>query len=140
MTNLEFYKEDLTILFENADGWLPPITVMFRFIRQVDVTYRNKTKLTIKEAIDWLADEYHEPILDGIERKYLGTVIKPFKNKIISIEKRYTYNQGVKFEYIRLNYSEKYGESNITLPWFKPSEMYKSMELDKKYSLEDLGL
>lgn len=58
MTNIEVYRDELIKAFENADGYLPPITVMFRFIRQVDDSYREKTKLSIKEAIEWLVKEH----------------------------------------------------------------------------------
>lgn len=58
MTNLEVYKDELIKLFENADGLIPPIATMFRFIRQNDEDYRSKYQLTIKEAFEWLAKEH----------------------------------------------------------------------------------
>ena len=80
-----------------------------------------------------------QPILDDIEKKYLGNIIKPFRDRIISIRK-YKFNQD---EYIGM-YIKYYAETDenemITLPVFKEGTMYKGMKLDKEYTLEELGL
>ena len=66
-------------------------------------------------------------------------VIKPFRDRIISIRK-YKYNQD---EYIGI-YVKYYAETDksemITLPLFKEGTMYKGIELKKYYTLEELGL
>lgn len=31
-----------------------------------------------KYVVEWLTEEYKEPVLDDVEREYLSTVIKPF--------------------------------------------------------------
>lgn len=79
-----------------------------------------------------------KPILDGVEKEYLSHIIKPFKEKITFIMKTdYDNNK----EYIFIEY---YEESNIKyiieFPSFKKGTMYKGMELDKQYTLEDLEL
>lgn len=72
-------------------------------------------------------------ILDEQEKEYLSSVIKPFRDRIIYIEKRDEDNQN---EYIVISfYSEK-----IAFPLFEKGTMYKGMETDKKYMLEELGL
>ena len=80
-----------------------------------------------------------QPILDDIEKKYLGNIIKPFRNRIVSIRK-YKYN---KDEYIGM-YIKYYAETDedemITLPVFKEGTMYKGMEIGKSYTLKELGL
>ena len=80
--------------------------------------------------------EYIPPksILDEKEKEYLSFVIKPWKNKIGYIEKRY----GADKEWIEI-YLKK-GNSYTNLPRFKKGTMYKGMELDREYSLEDLGI
>ena len=79
-----------------------------------------------------------KPILDDIEKEYLSHIIKPFKEKITCITKSSYENDK---EYIYIEYREY---SNIKyildFPSFKKGTMYKGMELDKEYSLEDLGL
>lgn len=73
-----------------------------------------------------------KPILDDIEKRYLSNVIKPFRNRVKYIAK---YEDcGKELIYINLEYEE------ISLPYFEPNTMYKGMELDKGYTLEELGL
>lgn len=78
-------------------------------------------------------------ILDEKEKEYLSAVIKPFRDRIISIRK-YRYNQD---EYIGM-YVKYYAETDdsemITLPVFKEETIYKGMEIDKGYTLEELGI
>lgn len=76
----------------------------------------------------------HPQILDDVERKYLSAVIKPFRNKVKSINKAASEaNQ----EFIAIDF--KNGDETF-LPWFKAGTMYKGMKLGRKYTLEELGL
>lgn len=78
-----------------------------------------------------------KPILDDIERRYLSNVIKPFRDRVKDIVK-HGYDC---YEYIEIRfYSENIPMGNINLPYYEKSSMYKGMELDKRYSLKDLGL
>ena len=90
-----------------------------------------------KEQLDvfrkWLDMEHKEPILDEAERAYLSAVIRPFRKSVISIEKSTIYGEG---EVICID-TEK---SDIVLPPFEEGTMYKGMELDREYKLEELGL
>ena len=78
-------------------------------------------------------------ILNEKEKEYLSAVIKPFRDRIISIRK-YKYNQD---EYIGI-YVKYYAETDesemFTLPLFKKGTIYKGMELKKYYTLKELGL
>lgn len=90
-----------------------------------------------KEALEWLTEEYKEPVLDDVEKAYLRAVIKPFRknvNYISKIDVNYpAFNQ---FISIKVNHTQC-----VNLPNFsKKSGMYKGMELNKHYSLEELGL
>ena len=81
--------------------------------------------------------EVEEPILDEEERKYLSGVIRPFRDRIKYIRKSRIYGQ----EYINVVYNSKFkDDTNFCLPLFKKGSMYKGMELNKEYTLEDLGL
>lgn len=75
-----------------------------------------------------------KPILDDKEKEYLSYVIRPWRNKVGYIEKRYDNTN----EWIEI-YMQK-GNSYTNLPRFKKSTMYKGMELDREYTLEDLRL
>lgn len=88
-----------------------------------------------KLKIDWLLEEYKEPILDDKEREYLSAVIKPFKKRITSIQKVY-YLGNSAFIVISMNDGE-----HIFLPYFNlNSGMYQRMEIDKEYTLKELCL
>ena len=78
--------------------------------------------------------EYQEPILDEAEKRYLSDVIRPFRDRVQYIAKR--QNDNYKEEYIIIMINRDL----IFLPNFKENTMYKDMELDKKYTLEELGL
>ena len=74
--------------------------------------------------------ERKEEILDNTEKNYLRGVIRPFEVKYI--EKGTT--RYAEFIYIQLK------NTHICLPDFEPNTMYKGMKLNKKYTLEELGL
>lgn len=80
--------------------------------------------------------ERKEEILNETEKRYLASVIKPFKNKIETIEKT------IKIGDSSLCYLIMLLKNNdmANLPNFKKNSMYKGMEVNKKYSLKELGL
>lgn len=82
-------------------------------------------------------------ILDKEEKEYLTAVIKPFRNNVLGIAKKICgFDKNVAYiaikvkpiKQIQLEYK------NILLPYFKINKMYNGMELDKMYTLEELGL
>ncbi len=73
-------------------------------------------------------------ILDDAEKEYLKNVIKPFKDKISNISKEPSI-LGKKF--ICINFKN---EEFMCFPYFKKETMYKGMELEKQYTLKELGL
>lgn len=83
-------------------------------------------------------------VLDEIEKKYLKSIIRPFKDRVVSIEKRKNINSEGTFYYIGIIVKhiaiDRFSEA-IYLPYFKPeSKMYEGMELNKEYTLKELGL
>lgn len=82
-------------------------------------------------------------ILDEKEKEYLRNVIKPFKDRVKSIAKQ---NDTDSYEYISIGVSYLINKRNgcdtdyIWLPSFERGVMYKNMEVEKKYTLEELGL
>ena len=80
-----------------------------------------------------------KPILDEKEKEYLSAVIKPFRDKVFTVSKQ-IYGDA---HYIQIRMSTLYRNTVyefFNLPSFKPDTMYKGMELNKKYTLEELGL
>ena len=96
--------------------------------------WRNCRECCLKN-LEWLNQEYKEPILDDVEREYLSAVIKPFRKKISCIRKSKDSRKGK--NYIKIEFCD--GDS-MFFPNLSNDEMYKGMELDRNYTLEELGL
>ena len=85
--------------------------------------------------------EAPKEILDKEEKEYLEHFLRPFKDRVNFIRK-----EGVELHYP----TDKYITENIyididkdtysILPKFEKGKYYKGMELDKKYTLDELGL
>lgn len=86
--------------------------------------------------IGWLEEEYKPTILTDKEKAYLSAVIKPFREKVKCINKTYQdiINQ---ITYIRI---DMLNEDFASFPSFERETMYKGMEIEKGYTLEELGL
>lgn len=88
-----------------------------------------------KYVVEWLLEEYKEPILDEVEREYLSAVIKPFRNRVTSVRKWYN---GIDY---RIIIALDNNENLCQLPRFPfGSEMYMGMDINKCYTLQELGL
>ena len=88
-------------------------------------------------ADDW--EIYEEPILTDKEREYLSAVIKPFRERTEYIMKF----RSPSWEHLKICVESNIFIENkeiITLPCFEANSMYKGMEVDKHYTLEELGL
>lgn len=80
-------------------------------------------------------------ILDEKEKEYLSAVIKPFRDKVKYIQKLDSVYDS--FEIILIEVKSvaiKDSTELINLPYFKQNTMYKGMETNKTYTLEELGL
>ena len=74
-------------------------------------------------------------ILDNVEKRYLSAVIRPFRKRVDSIIK-ISDPLGYDKEYIFI----KLDEDSFSLPYFEAGTMYQGMELERAYTLEELGL
>lgn len=89
---------------------------------------------TCGQCKEWLEQPYVEKeILDKIEKEYLTTVIKPFRNKVKYITKDIVHHG----EFISIGLKK---ETDVMFPYFKEGTMYKGMKLHKHYTLEELNL
>ena len=82
----------------------------------------------------------HPQILDDAERRYLSAVIKPFRDKVLSIKKSSGLYASHYFDEISVYYESFGHDLCFDLPPFEKGTMYKGMELDREYKLEELGL
>lgn len=107
-------------------------------ICNTQITYLTKGDYT---SNSW--ELYKESILDKTEKKYLLNIIKPFKNRIISIAKKkcpLLFNQS--FIKINIKYFNDtdiwYG--TINSPTFATVDMFQNMKVDYEYTVEELDL
>lgn len=79
--------------------------------------------------------ERKEEILDETEKKYLAEVIRPFRQRIQFIQKRKEITEIN--PYLRIVFKDN---DKLVFPYITNKTMYKGMEVNKKYTLEELGL
>ena len=128
MLNIEKYKDDIL----NAEQSNINCCV-------IDLLHNGVCEYNCKDCkkniMNWLLEEYKEPILDDVEKEYLSAVIKPFRNRVKYIVKTYGVSEARQFIRIIMRDCEY---SN--LPFFKGGTMYNGMKVDKQYTLQELGL
>ena len=80
--------------------------------------------------------ERKEEILDETEKRYLTSVIRPFRNEFKNISKKEDFIMKGK-EYLRIDLKN---DDYANFPSFEKGTMYKGMKEDKEYTLKELGL
>ena len=77
-----------------------------------------------------------EGILDDKEKEYLKKVIEPFRNRIKYINLEISFDEyGAVYIVVHLENND-----SMILPNFKKGTMYKNMEVNREYTLKELGL
>lgn len=79
----------------------------------------------------------HLQILDDTEKRYLGAVIRPFRDKVDLIYK-VTFLESYGFQRIAIGLNDT--STDIVLPPFERESMYKGMKTGHGYTLEELGI
>lgn len=79
--------------------------------------------------------ERKEEILDEVEKRYLTEVIRPFRKRIQFIQKKKEITEIN--PYIRIICEDN---DKLVFPYITDNSMYKGMEPNRKYTLEELGL
>lgn len=130
MLNIEKYKE---IVLKNLDACGLDERLPRKFIKGYCGGFNCEG--CGERVLKWLLEEAKEPVLDDVEREYLSAVIKPFRKKISCIRKSKDPRKGK--NYIKIEFCDG---DRMFFPNLSNDAMYKGMELDKKYSLEELGL
>ena len=132
MKNFEKYKDYLVkaIAVCNSD----------ELMKLAGIEYKMEYHAIKKSLVDWLLQEYKEPILDKTEKEYLEGIIKPFRKNVKYISK--IGREFYKNEYFIKITVESYNPYEfICLPYFNSkSGMYAGMESFRKYTPKELGL
>ncbi len=103
----------------------------------------DKKRIVKIERVKEYETIYEAPkeILNKEEKEWLENFLRPFKDKVKSICKFNIWVAGRYNELIEVIYqSIRDSEERLDLPEYKAGTMYKDMEQDKKYTLEELGL
>ena len=141
MTNLEFYKNEIKKQYEEYKKYSNNNTFT-QDLADVLFAIWEKHRTTRGDLLDWLCEEHQ--ILDKEEKEYLSAVIKPFAYRTISITKIKDWiDEDSNFEVLKIALMlpcENRDMEFVHLPYFEKDTMYKGMELDKEYTLKELGL
>ena len=95
--------------------------------------YKNRALKFFKEDRKLLWER--KEILNYKEKEYLSSFIKPFRDRVKYISKYFNANANDYF--ISIEYKN---DLDMNFPYFLNKKMYKGMELNKKYTLKELGL
>ena len=140
MLNIKKYKDEIIEEYQNLlittdiDTYGNKVNTAIKIVASEKC---NKCLKGAKEPFMWLLEEYTEPILTKEEKAYLSAVIKPFRKKVKHIVK-INLRSSPEEQFIRIVIGNL---DFINFPNFnKNTGMYKGMEADKLYSLEELGL
>ncbi len=130
--NIEKYKDEILEEIDNCKN----LSVAIMKVYEMHSEDLSNNEIS---CLNWLCSKYVEPILSKEEKKYLSSVIAPFKNDVESIEKTKFENKG--FETISV-YVRTCADrvEEIRFPRFKEGTMYKNMELGRSYRLKELEL
>lgn len=127
--------------FERA-GWsdkglvIPNFKKELKIVQLIKKELKEKDKLEQKQILNSRTEEPMEvPVLDDVEKRYLKNVLRPFKDKCEYVEKLQScYKEGWAYILIVLN------DTYFELPRFETNTMYKNMMLEKRYTLDELGI
>lgn len=96
--------------------------------------------LTREQFKKWYEENKNQEVVIEIElltkeeKEYLENVIRPFKDIVVYIAKSEIDNN---LEYLCIDIKDDY---HLCFPNFLRNKYYKNLEIEKEYTLKDLGL
>lgn len=130
-TNLEHYLPRLARIVKEHYG--TPRQIFYSIQKYMDPGIQRNHEDYTSDILEWMAQEYKEELLDYAEKKYLSEVIRPFRKEVTTIEK---LEAPAGREYIVIILKDD-GKHFLC---FKKDTRYSGLELEKKYTPEELGL
>ena len=130
-TNLEHYLPELKRAVQEAYG--RPVQIFDTIQKTINPEIKHNNPDYTSDILEWMAQEYREPLLKPEEKKYLREVIRPFREEVIAIEKLETHTGE---EYILILFKD----DGMHFPSFRKDTRYKGLKLEKRYTPEELGL
>ena len=122
---------------QNKNGTIKSIDIYYDLKRIEKINFLSETSAqqAMNAIGNWLEEEYVPDILTDEEKTYLSAVIKPFRKDIKYITKKDFAIKAKEYLLIKVH-----DLSTAALPLFEKETMYKGMEVNKNYKLEELGL
>lgn len=140
MLNIEKYEKE--ILHNDIGEYLCTMRAIREGLQDMDDVQADCTcdcgKCLIK-SIKWFSKQYSEPMLTDKEELIIKTMIKALKLLGYEVKYigRYPWSEEEHDFYLSFQ-NENYGE--IISPSLRNDKMFEKMELEKDYTLEELGL
>ena len=135
MLNYDKHKEEIDKIFKEGKS----LCEISQTILKVHCLGCNSNKEKYAncqiKTLEWLCQEHIEPVLSDEAKAYLKTIIEPVEG--VAIRKISDYNIGT----YKLDFFIKDGSITIKFKTgTKLYEYFKDMELNKTYTLKELGL
>lgn len=142
-TNLEHYLPELKMLVKEAYG--SPKQIFTRIKLFMDPEIKSTRDTYTDDILEWMAQPHEMSILDSKEKKYLASVIGPFRKEVKAIRKQEDPADPAGKEYIQICLEKDCRglpreKDLMTFPSFEKGEMYEGLEPYKNYTPEELGL
>lgn len=137
MLNIEKYKDEIKAELEKDNT----LGCVVNKLMGNKCDYYPKCNDCYLKVLDWLLQEYKEPILTDKEKEILKNISRRFDNighHIITIKKKKCFvDDGNLIFKVKIDaVYHTYSESDL----FYLDKKFKGMELEKEYTLEELGL
>lgn len=141
MLNIEKYEKEIIDIGLNSFGCTKDIEIKrCGDIHCCDCIFCDNRRCSSRKIIEWLASEYKDFILNEEEKKIL--------NDLIEVNKKLTISKLLYVTKFITNYNDSkcylcLAFENISIcdtVAFYSDTIFKRMEINKQYSLEDLGL
>ena len=140
MKNIEKYEHEISKLVNEGNDIECAIATAAGIVKENSCSTR-KCKECRKECLEWMYSEYNEPILSDDEKdivKAMIDIIHEFGCTVIDVKK---IDIGNCDSFISIRYENPVigVDDTISSPIID-NDKFKGMELNKKYTLEELGL
>ena len=140
MKNIEKYQKEITNHIKEYGNALECVIATVAGIRK-EKCYPQDCEECQKKCIEWMYSEYKEEILSDDEKDIIKSIIKVIRK--LEREVNYVYKSECRNGdcFIRISFRNIVtGRLELMdLPYLN-NDMFKGMEYEKKYSLEELGI
>ena len=141
MLNIEKYEKEIIDIGLNSFGCTKDNEIKrCADIHCCDCVFCDNRRCSSRKTIEWLASEYKEPILNEKEKEILNKLIEA-NRVIVNINLVYVKKVNILHDdnkcYLCFSFENSNESYTVT---FNKDCIFTGMEVNKEYSLEDLGL